>query len=271
MVVIYSEVAKLLQSFDPIFAFSGFLVGTLVGLTGVGGGSLMTPILVLFFGIHPTTAVGTDLIYAAITKMFGTIVHHKRKSVDWKIVGLLALGSVPATILTLYAIKIHGQTPEFAKMIKKFLGFALFATAVLVIGRGYIVKFSKDHAHDANTKTNAILTIITGLFLGGLVSLTSVGAGAIGVTALILLFPQLSTLRIVASDIAHAVPLTLFAGIGYIFMGQVNFGLLISLLAGSIPGILIGSYFAPKIPEKILRTILAIVLCLVGYKLLASK
>jgi uncharacterized protein len=264
-------ISQIMQSFDLMFSVSGFFVGVLVGLTGVGGGSLMTPILVLFFGVSPTTAVGTDLIYAAITKSFGTIIHNKRKSVDWKIVFFLAIGSVPATIATLLAIQTFGQTPKFVLMLKHFLAYALFATALMVMARGYIVNFSRSHYDGEHVTRNTFLTIVVGAIIGVLVSLTSVGAGALGVTALILLYPKFSTLRIVASDIAHAVPLTLFAGAGYFFLGQVDIGMLLALLLGSVPGILIGSHFAPKVPEKILRTILSIVLSLVAFKLLNSK
>lgn len=271
MADIGTMIAQAQNTFNFGYTFSGLCIGVLVGLTGVGGGSLMTPLLVLLFGIHPATAVGTDLIYAAITKTFGTAVHGHKRSIQWKIVGLLALGSVPASALTLYFLKQYGSTPEFALIIKKFLGVTLLITALMVLGRGYLTKYAKDHYETGHDNRNAILTIMTGLLLGFLVSLTSVGAGAIGVTALILLYPKLPILRIIGTDIAHAVPLTLFAGLGYLALGQVDFALLFSLLLGSIPGIILGSFLAPKAPEKALQIILAIVLVLVGYKLLAPK
>lgn len=256
------------QSINPAYSVSGLLVGLLVGITGVGGGSLMTPLLVLFFGISPTTAVGTDLIYAAITKSFGTLVHGKKQTINWKIVGLLALGSVPSSLLTIYLINHIGHKPEFAIYIKSMLGYMLLATALMVAFRSQLFKYAKEHNEVKDLNRQMGLTIITGLVLGFLVSLTSVGAGAIGVTALVLLYPRLPLIKIVGSDIAHAVPLTLFAGLGYVYLGQVDFTLLISLLIGSIPGIIIGSFLAPKLPEKIIQYALSAVLLAVSIKLI---
>lgn len=252
-----------------LYSISGLLVGILVGLTGVGGGSLMTPILVLVFGVHPATAVGTDLLYAAITKSVGTVVHGIKASVDWKIVGRLALGSIPAAAITLYFISQHGQDKAFAAQLKVILGYALFMTAIILLAREYLQKLAGKYT-DEHKESPAIFTVIVGLVLGALVSLTSIGAGALGVTALILLYRHLPTLRIVGSDIAHAVPLTFVAGMGYFMVGNVNVAMLISLLIGSIPGIVIGSWLAPGMSEKFLRYLLATVLTLVGYKLVTS-
>lgn len=262
---------------DPLYSLSGLLVGILVGLTGVGGGSLMTPLLVLVFGVHPATAVGTDLLYAAITKTAGTVVHGAKQSVNWALVGLLSLGSIPATLTTLWFIQHFGKSDDIADVMKTVLGYALFLTAVMLLMRGVIQKLAAKRQVDAiaehkplHTGRRAVLTVFTGLVLGTLVSLTSVGAGALGVTALILLYPLLPTVKIVGSDIAHAVPLTFVAGAGYFFLGKVDVNLLIALLIGSIPGIIIGSMFASKVPEKVLRYLLATVLTLVGLKLVTS-
>jgi len=251
---------------DPRFVVSGFAVGALVGLTGVGGGSLMTPLLVLLFHFHPGTAVGTDLLYASATKTVGTAVHGANKTVDWAIVGRMALGSVPAAILSLYflyALGVHGVAA--AKLISVTLGFALMLTAVTLIFRGRIVAFVAARFPEPSPQTTAYLTTVLGAILGVLITLSSVGAGAIGVTVLILLYPRLATSRIVGSDIAHAVPLTLVAGLGHWWLGSVNFGLLGSLLTGSIPGIVIGSLFAARAPDKVLRPLLAATLMLVGF------
>ena len=262
---------------NPLYSLSGLLVGLLVGLTGVGGGSLMTPILVLLFHIHPATAVGTDLLYASITKTAGTAIHGGKRTINWKIVGLLALGSIPATLLTLLAIQTCGKSEAMTHLITTVLGYALFLTAALLLLRGVIQRYAAKQQEDLveaipgtfNTKRVA-LTILTGLVLGFLVSLSSVGAGALGVTALILLYPQLPTVRIVGSDIAHAVPLTFLAGMGYFFIGKVDPVMLVALLIGSIPGIILGSFLAPKVPEKVLRIMLATVLTLVGLKLVTA-
>ena len=262
---------------NPLYCFSGLVVGMLVGLTGVGGGSLMTPLLVLLFGVHPATAVGTDLLYASITKAVGTAIHGGKRTVDWKVVGLLALGSIPATLLTVYAVQHFGKPEAMSHIITLVLGYALFLTAALLFLRGAIRKLAEKRQEKAiaedkplHTGRRAVLTILTGLVLGFLVSLSSVGAGALGVTALILLYPQLPTVKIVGSDIAHAVPLTFIAGMGYFMIGKVDPSLLIALLIGSIPGIIMGSFLAPKMPEKVLRGVLACVLVLVGLKLVTA-
>jgi uncharacterized membrane protein YfcA len=251
---------------DPRYVVSGFVVGALVGLTGVGGGSLMTPLLVLLFRFHPGTAVGTDLLYASATKAVGTAVHGASRTVDWLIVGRMALGSVPAAILSLYflyALGVHGVSA--AKLISVTLGFALMLTAVTLVFRNRIVAFVGSRFPEPSPKTTAYLTTVLGAALGVLITLSSVGAGAIGVTVLILLYPRLATGRIVGTDIAHAVPLTLIAGLGHWWLGTVNFGLLGSLLTGSIPGIVIGSAFAARAPDKVLRPLLAATLMLVGF------
>ena len=262
---------------NPLYSFSGLLVGALVGLTGVGGGSLMTPLLVLLFHIHPATAVGTDLLYASITKGFGTVIHGLKSTINWLVVGLLGLGSIPATLATLYALHHFGKSATLSSLITHVLGYALFVTAALLLLRGVIRRLAEKRFEKAeaehkplHTGRRAILTVLTGIVLGFLVSLSSVGAGALGVTALILLYPQLPTVKIIGSDIAHAVPLTFLAGMGYFFIGNVDLSLLISLLVGSIPGIIIGSMFAAKVPEKVLRGLLAAVLTLVGFKLVSA-
>lgn len=254
---------------DPLYTLSGFVVGLLVGQTGVGGGSLMTPLLVLLFGIHPTTAVGTDLLYAALTKSVGTLVHGVNQTVDWRIVTRLAAGSVPATILTVlvmsyFNVMSHGM----GEIISVILGIALLVTAAAVILRRWVLLTLGRSMARISARTRFWLTVACGVLLGVLVSISSVGAGAIGVTALVLLYPGLPMARIVGSDIAHAVPLTAIAGIGHWWLGTVDWPVLGSLLAGSIPGIIIGSYLARYMPERVIRPMLAAVLCVVGGRLL---
>jgi len=249
---------------DPLYVLSGVLVGGLVGMTGVGGGSLMTPILILVFGIHPGTAVGTDLLYASITKTSGSIVHGYNKTIDWKVVGRLATGSVPATALTifvLYELKIDSKTVQ--GLITSVLGVALFFTALSLLFRKSVMRIYAQRVGVLNPELVRNLTILTGVVLGVLVSLSSVGAGAIGVIALILLYPQMEPRRIVGSDIAHAVPLTLVAGIGHSFLGAINWHILGSLLVGSIPAIVVMSLVSARASDTAVRVALAIVLLMV--------
>lgn len=254
---------------DLAYSLAGLAVGILVGMTGVGGGSLMTPLLVLLFGFHPVTAVGTDLLYASATKSAGTVVHGLGGTVDWKIVRRMALGSVPATIVTLLVLHYAGARFDGTdRVITVTLGLALIATAIAMLFRTRIIaRFG--HTLDAvSDQKIARLTILLGAGLGVLVSISSVGAGALGMTALLILYPRLPTIRLVGSDIAHAVPLTFIAGAGHWAMGSVDVSLLVSLLIGSVPGIIFGSLVSARIPEKILRTLLAATLAVVGGKLI---
>ena len=258
-----------LMGISPAYVVSGLLVGLLVGLTGVGGGSLMTPLLVLVFGFHPSTAVGTDLLFAAVTKSVGTTIHNAGKTVDWRIVGWMALGSIPATILTLIVIAHFGTTSKaVTSLISLVLGVALLLSAVSLIVKDRVIRIAIRRNPDFGLHTSIWLTVVVGFVVGVVVSISSVGAGALGTIALLFLYPRLPVVRIVGSDIAHAVPLTLIAGIGHWYLGAVNFKLLESLLVGSIPGILLGSYGARYVSEVWLKPALSLVLLLVGIKML---
>jgi uncharacterized protein len=255
-------------SVDPRFMFSGFVVGLLIGQTGMGGGSLMTPLLVLFFGVHPTTAVGTDLLYASATKTAGTLVHGLNRTIRWDIVGRLAVGSVPATIVTLLAIsQIDVSGPVMGRVISLVLGTMLMLTALSLIFRRGFLAMAAPLLEAISPRQARRLTMITGALLGVLVTISSVGAGALGVTALLMLYPRVPMAIIVGSDIAHAVPLTLVAGLGHWWLGSVDWPLLSSLLTGSIPGIVLGSYMAAHVPDAVLRPILAVTLIVVGGRL----
>jgi uncharacterized membrane protein YfcA len=259
---------NLFSAVDPLFMLSGFLVGLLVGQTGVGGGSLMTPILVLLFGVHPATAVGTDLLYASATKSVGTLVHGLNRTVEWRIVRRLASGSVPATIVTLLTIAHYNVGgPRSGRIISLVLGIMLLLTALSLIFRTRFLAVMGPVLDRITPSQAARLTVLTGVILGIAVTLSSVGAGALGVTALLLLYPRVPMAVIVGSDIAHAVPLTLVAGIGHWWLGSVDLPLLTSLLSGSIPGIILGSYLSAHIPDRVLRPLLAAVLCIVGGRL----
>lgn len=255
-------------SIDIFHALAGLLVGMLVGLTGVGGGSLMTPLLVLLFGVSAKTAVGTDLLFAAITKIAGSAVHGSRETVDWVIVRRLAMGSIPAALLTLAVLASIGEVGKGTEhIILVALACLLALTALAVIGRKWLFR----HAHDFTAARSAgsvlAATVVLGALIGVAVSMSSVGAGAIGVTVLLMLYPRLQMARIVGSDIAHAVPLALIAGTGHWIMGDVNGQLLTNLLIGSIPGVVMGSYLSSHAPDRVLQPLLAGVLALSSWQL----
>lgn len=257
-----------LHDINPLYSLSGLVVGVLVGFTGVGGGSLMTPLLVLLFGIHPSTAVGTDLLYAGLTKISGSAVHSLHGAVDWKIVRRLASGSAPAAAATLLGLSYIGRGSATTQhVISTSLGFALLLTAITLLARKWLIARYGQLMERASDRKTAWLTFILGALLGVMVTVSSVGAGALGVTTLLILYPKLPTVRIVGSDIAHAVPLTLIAGAGHWWMGSVDFAMLGSLLIGSIPGIAIGSHYASRVPDRVLRPLMAGTLALVGAKL----
>jgi uncharacterized protein len=253
---------------DPVFVVSGFAVGLLVGFTGVGGGSLMTPLLVLVFGVHPATAVGTDLLYAGLTKISGSVVHAYHGSVDWRITRRLACGSVPAALLSLLLLAHLGSASQASGgIISTTLGIALILTAITLVFRKALLARLAGLMDGASEQRIRILTVVLGVVLGVLVTISSVGAGAIGATILLTLYPRSPIVRIVGSDIAHAVPLTLIAGAGHWWLGSVDLHMLVSLLVGSIPGIIISSHFASRIPDHVLRPILAGTLAVVGGRL----
>ena len=261
----------LFETIQPLFVLSGFAVGFLVGMTGVGGGSLMTPLLILLFHVHPVTAVGTDLIYASVTKTGGSVVHGLNKTIDWRIVRRLATGSLPASLATmavLWLLKI--DQAAYSSLVTKILGVALICTALALIFRRRLLATYSRRVGVLSESQTRFFTIATGVALGVLVTISSVGAGALGVTALLLLYPELPVVQIAGSDIAHAVPLTLIAGMGHLMSGGIDTGVLVSLLCGSLPGIVLASLFAPRLPDRALRIVLAVTLTIVAVRLLSA-
>lgn len=256
---------------DFIYTVSGFLVGLIVGVTGVGGGSLMTPLLVLFFGISPATAVGTDLLYAAITKSVGGWVHSKNGTVQWGIVGLLSLGSLPAALFTIALFKYLGLDEQSLKgLITGVLSVALLLTAAALLFKDRILKLAQQDEGTVSLLHHRHLkgaTIATGVVVGVLVTISSIGAGVLGTVALLFLYPRLTTAKVVGTDIAHAVPLTAIAGLGHFALGTVDLVLLGSLLLGSLPGIWVGSHLSARVPEKVLRPLLATMLFAIGLRM----
>jgi len=261
-----------MRTMDYLYTLSGFAVGAIVGLTGVGGGSLMTPLLVLLFGVPPATAVGTDLLYAALTKAGGTVAHGKKGHIDWTVTRRLALGSIPAAALTLWVLS---QLPKGSNVIGQIishgLGFALVLTAIAILFGRKLRDYAGKH-EDSPLRQCCLgrITIAVGAILGVLVTISSVGAGALGVAALFFLYPKLPTIKIVGSDVAHAVPLTLVAGLGHWLLGGVDWALLGALLLGSLPGIWVGTQVSAKVPEHILRRLLASMLVVIGGKLIVA-
>jgi len=255
----------------------GALVGLVIGLTGVGGGSLMTPILVLGFGISPAIAVGTDLLYAALTKCSGVYFHHKNKTVDWKVVFLLGCGSVPCSIITISLLEhLKAAGINFDHIIMLTLSIMLIVTAFIIIIKSRLLAFIHSNHGDSFAVNfirhyRPLITVFCGCILGCVVTLSSVGAGAIGSAFLFLLYPRKSSVAVVGTDIAHAVPLTAIAGLGHLHFGSVDFSLLTGLLVGGIPAIYLGSLIGKNLPDKILRPLIALLLFGMGIKLLFSQ
>ncbi len=258
---------------DPVYSLAGAFVGLLVGLTGVGGGSLMAPLLIVF-GINPAVAVGTDLWFAAITKAVGAGIHQKFGSPDWQLVGRLALGSVPAAILTVLWLSSFHEGRLESDLLLTILGCALLVTAVLMLAKNRITAPLRKFHRKVTPKVQRrqlIATVGGGLVVGALVTLTSVGAGALVAVLLALTYPlRLSAKTIVGTDIIHAVPLTLVAALGHSWLGNVDIWLLASLLVGSIPGIIVGSMVAGKVNDSLVRYALSAMLTVSAIKMLAS-
>lgn len=268
-------VIDLLLSLDWLNALAGLLVGTVVGITGVGGGSLMSPILIMLFGVAPATAVGTDLWFAAITKFAGSIIHHRQASADTAIVGWLCLGSIPAAILTLFFLFHEGGHQVKNGLIITMLGSMLIVTSVATLFRKRLVSAMVDTDNEERARRfvryQPLLTALAGAILGTLVTLTSVGAGALGATMLLMLYPlRLTARRLVGTDIMHAVPLTLVGGIGYLLVGSVDLKLLATLLIGSIPGIIVGARLTRILNEGFVQRCLAVILFLAGLKMVLA-
>lgn len=259
---------------DGMLIIAGALTGLLVGLSGVGGGALMTPLLLLVFGIAPMAAVGTDLWFAAITKMFATRVHHRHGLIDWQIVKRLWIGSLSASALTIAWMKFHPIDNSSVELLKTSIAVAVLITALGMLFQKPLHSLGKRFRINEQERFKAIqapLTILSGAMLGFLVSLTSVGAGALGAVFLAYLYPlRLTPSRLIATDIAHAIPLAIFAGLGHLMIGNVDFNLLGMLLIGSIPAVIIGAMLSSRLPHGLLRGVLAVVLMAIGIKLWLS-
>lgn len=251
------------------YVVSGFSVGLLVGLTGVGGGSLMTPLLTLIFGIPPSVAVGTDLAFASLTKTAGTFAHRFRNTVRWNVVRQLCIGALPAAIIATLALKHFGALDkQIGQVIRYSIACSVLLTVVALVFRSRMLAWVNRHpGRQLQGGALTAATIIAGATLGTLVTISSIGAGAIGATILVLLYPRFSPAEIAGTDIAYAVPLTAIAAFGHWWLGSIDWNLLATLLIGSVPGIIIGSLAARAMPEKVLRGLLATTLTIVAAKL----
>ncbi|MDM1720272.1 sulfite exporter TauE/SafE family protein [Acinetobacter towneri] len=266
------------------YILAGVLVGFCVGVTGVGGGSLMTPILISLFKIEPHIAIGTDLLYAAISKFCGSLVHAKKMNIVWPIVIWLAVGSIPASFATHWVLENYlSQSTHYKMVLTVVLGFMLTLTGISIVFRSQIETFfNKYHKQELPDMTQDLekvklqaadkraLIVIMGVVLGVFVTLSSVGAGAFGIMALVLMFPNLPMIRIIGSDVVHAVLLTLVAGLGHMSSGNVDFHLLVWLLVGSIPAIVVGTLVSSRLPEKVIRKVLGITLFIIGINFMVN-
>ena len=252
------------------YIVSGFAVGLLVGMTGVGGGSLMTPLLTLLFGVSPSVAVGTDLAFASITKSAGTLTHRVRGTIRWDIVKRLCIGALPAAVVSTLALKSFGTlSPEIGQIIRYSIAGSVLLTVVALIFKGRMLNWINAHPEkQLQGNKLAAATIIAGAVLGVLVTVSSIGAGAIGATLLVMLYPRMTSAEVAGTDIAYAVPLTAIAALGHWWLGSIHWELLASLLVGSLPGITLGSWVARSVPEKFLRVLLAMTLTGVAIKLI---
>ncbi|MBL4583937.1 MAG: sulfite exporter TauE/SafE family protein [Pseudomonadales bacterium] len=251
------------------YIFAGAAVGFIIGLTGVGGGSLMTPLLILF-GFPYHIAIGTDLLYAAFTKAGGVAVHARKKHINWKISGVLAAGSLPAAVFTIFVLKAYFPDPStYEHILTSSLGIMLILTSVVLLSNKYLrgnKEKPKGPVGKALKNHPSSVTFLMGIVLGVLVTLSSVGAGAIGTAILLIIYPYLRSIEVVGTDLAHAVPLTLVAGLGHFFLGNVDLVLLGSLLIGSLPAIYVGAHLGSKLPEKVMQPILALMLLGLGIR-----
>lgn len=253
---------------------AGFAVGAVIGMTGVGGGSLMTPLLILWFKVPPAVAVGTDLLYAAITKCGGLWAHQRRKNVCWGTVAAMAAGSIPGATITIILLRLlRPDSGVYDRLLTTALGVALVATGLMLIFKnqlGTYVHSSKYPLLNLGARQRWLLTATAGFVLGILVTLSSVGAGVLGTATLLVLYPHLRMMQIVGTDLAHAIPITAIAGLGHAHLGTVDWKLLTGLLIGSIPGTFLGSHMGHMLPDKWVRMILATILLLIGIKMAAG-
>jgi hypothetical protein len=257
---------------DLTFAAAGAVTGLLIGLTGVGGGALMTPLLLVVFGVAPLTAVGTDLWFAALTKLAAVRIHHRHALIEWPVVRRLWTGSLPAAAAALLFVSVWPLDAHAGRLLTAGIAAAVMLSALGMLGHDWLASLGRSTELTSAPRFRAwqaLLTVAAGAGLGVMVSLTSVGAGAVGAVVLAYLYPlRLTPPRLVATDIVHAIPLAVFAGVGHLLLGSVDFTLLANLLLGSVPAALIGARLSARLPHRVTRVVLAAVLLVVSGKLL---
>ncbi len=253
---------------DLLAVLSGFGVGAIVGLTGVVGGSLLTPLLIGVFRLNPAVAIGIDLWFATLSKAGGAVAHQRHGKVDYRITTCLLAGSIPAALGTLALMHLTGAAKGWSSTLTFSLGVALLLTAVTVAYKHAWHRIGLRIEPWLTPARKVPLTVACGAILRVLVSLSSIGAGALGATMILLLYPRLPTHRLVGTNIAHAVPLTLVAAIGHAWMGHVDWQLLLSLLFGSLPGIWVGAHLTRSLPERLIRALLCVSLVTAGLKVI---
>jgi uncharacterized protein len=256
-------------------ALAGALVGFTVGLTGMGGGALMTPILVLLFGVDPGTAVSSDLLASLVMKPVGATVHFRRGTVNWSLARWLAVGSVPAAFAGVFVLNELGDGEEVAKRIKTLLGWALIVAAVSMVARAFLG--ARGRVRDARSGAPPVAdhvqlkrtaTVLIGLAGGFVVGMTSVGSGSLMIVMLLLLYPRLSAKQLVGTDLVQAIPLVGSATLSHMFFGRVDLGLTGSLLVGSLPGVYLGARVSSRAPDALIRPVLVVILLASSLKLL---
>jgi uncharacterized protein len=243
------------------------IVGLLVGLTGAGGGALMTPMLILLFSVKPAAAISSDLVAAVVMRPVGAIVHLRKGTVNLRLVGLMTLGSVPMAFLGSYLLRLLGDTSSSQQNVEILLGAALLAGAAAMVVRFVLDRKSGPRtAKVAEVRIRPVPTVLIGMTGGLIVGLTSVGSGSLMIVLLLFAYPMLSAGRLVGTDLTQAVPLTAAAALGALAFGHVEFGVTASIIAGSVPAVLIGSLFSSRAPDKYIRPAITFVILASGLK-----
>lgn len=260
---------------DLLKAMAGLLVGFTVGLTGMGGGALMTPILVLLFGVSPGTAVSSDLLTSLVMKPVGASVHFRRGTVNWALARWLAVGSVPAAFAGVFILNELGTGEDVARRIKTLLGWALVVAAVAMVARAFLgarararAGYGESDGELSSMPVKRVATVLIGLAGGFIVGMTSVGSGSLMIVMLLLLYPRLSSKALVGTDLVQAIPLVGAATLSHALFGHVDVGLTGSLLVGSLPGVYVGARVSSRAPDALIRPVLVVVLLASALKLL---
>jgi len=253
---------------DPYIVLGSAVVGLLVGMTGAGGGALMTPMLILLFGVKAPAAISSDLVAAVLMRPVGAVVHMRKGTVSYRLVGWLALGSVPFAFLGTYLLHLLGRTSAAPTHVEQALGAALLTGAAAMVIR-YVLDRRAGQDRTAAIRelvVRPLPTVVIGMIGGLIVGLTSVGSGSLMIVLLLFLYPMISAGRLVGTDLTQAVPLTLAAAVGALIFGHVDFGVTVALIIGSVPAVLVGSLFSSRAPDRYVRPVIAFAIFASGLK-----